>query len=112
MLVSIINKTFQPQTLADYTAALKTPFTTAAAPSGLTQEDDASLKGKAAHHYFGAMLGRQLMITCRDVPGLACMYDFPLRNAEVEVTFAKSALPDWYRIYPASVQFATKLQVN
>jgi hypothetical protein len=113
VLMSINNRPFQPQTLADYTATLKTPFTTAPAPAGLTQEDDASLKGRVpAHHYFGAMYGRQLMITCQDAPGLSCAYHFPLKDAGVEVTFARSALADWYRIYPASVQFVTQLQVN
>ena len=113
VLVSIINREFQPQTLADYTAALKTPFTTAPALAGLTQEDDASLKGPVlTHHYFGVLQGRQLMVTCRDATGLSCVYDFPLKNTEVEVTFPKSHLAQWYTIYPASVQFVTRLMTN
>ena len=100
-----------PTTLVDYAAELQrrnVNYTTTPGPFGLMQEDDDRLKAKTklpAHHYFGALYGGQLMITCVDEPGLGCSFDYPLGSVTATIAFSHAELAQWPNLYPAAAKF-------
>ena len=100
-----------PVTLVDYAAELQkrnVNYTTTPGPYGLMQEDDDRLKAKIkvpAHHYFGALYGGQLMITCVNEPGFGCSFDYPLGTATVTIAFSHAELAQWPSLYTAAAKF-------